>query len=249
MVLWEQVTVIAKGETHTLFVSDTGEIRNASKKNPEKKSKKVKHITRDSNRYQIITVKGKHFYVHRLVAEAFIPLEDGLKGPDGSVILNESIDRGKLVVHHKDHNTENNRVDNLAYLTKSANSKDKELFREHNITHRRDVAMANRSQPVHSYEDMPDDLDYYEDDSLAYSPSQNKWYGARYRVVGKGVTGWMELKEWDDKNPEKSDKWHYWAIRNKKDELVSAWFRQKVLIKSNGGKSDEYSESEYDEYE
>jgi hypothetical protein len=104
--------------------------------------------------------------------------------------------------------------------------------------------MANRSQPVHSYEDMPDDLDYYEDDNLAYSPSQDKWYGAKYRVVGKGVTGWMELKEWDDKDPTVNDKWHYWTMKNKKGEDVSSWFRRKVFTDPIKDKSSEYDSDE-----
>lgn len=53
-------------------------------------------------------VKHKNYYIHTLVAEAFL---DKPAGND-------------LVVNHKDHNTANNRVENLEWVTRSANSKD-----------------------------------------------------------------------------------------------------------------------------
>lgn len=52
--------------------------------------------------------KRKKFYVHRLVANAFLDKPDGID----------------LVVNHKNHNTSDNRVENLEWITKSENSKD-----------------------------------------------------------------------------------------------------------------------------
>lgn len=51
----------------------------------------------------------KKFYVHQLIANAFL---DKPNGDD-------------LVINHKDHDTANNRVSNLEWITKSDNSKDK----------------------------------------------------------------------------------------------------------------------------
>ena len=58
--------------------------------------------------YEYITLrKGnpKNYYVHRLVAEAFLPK------------LNEN-----LVVNHKDHNRKNNTVENLEWVTPRENN-------------------------------------------------------------------------------------------------------------------------------
>lgn len=60
------------------------------------------------NGYLEITIGGKnhkHFMVHRLVAEAFIPNPDNLP-----------------IINHKDENKTNNHVDNLEWCTKSYNA-------------------------------------------------------------------------------------------------------------------------------
>lgn len=54
--------------------------------------------------YMNIDGKGKEYFVHRLVANAFIPKIDG-----------------KRFVNHIDGNKENNRVDNLEWCTRSEN--------------------------------------------------------------------------------------------------------------------------------
>lgn len=59
----------------------------------------------DSQGYRKITRHGKHYAVHRLVAVAFLPCEDG-----------------KEVVNHKDGNKSNNNLENLEWVSWQENS-------------------------------------------------------------------------------------------------------------------------------
>lgn len=87
-------------------VSDKGEVFNY------RTNVKIKqHKSRDG--YCVINVglvgnRSKR-YVHRLVAEAFIPTDKDIK---------------YLTVNHKDYNKENNNVNNLEWLTREDNAKD-----------------------------------------------------------------------------------------------------------------------------
>ena len=60
------------------------------------------HVANDYKRVQIL---GKMLFVHRLVAQLFIPNND----------------TSKIEVNHKDSNRANNSVDNLEWVTKSEN--------------------------------------------------------------------------------------------------------------------------------
>lgn len=57
-----------------------------------------------SNGYQVVNIKKKIYYVHRLVAEEFIPNPDNLPQ-----------------INHKDGNKQNNNVENLEWCTNSEN--------------------------------------------------------------------------------------------------------------------------------
>ena len=70
-----------------------------------KRSNKLLKLCVNSSNYKKCVLNGKNLYVHRLVAEAFIPNENH---------LNE--------VNHKDGNKWNNNVKNLEWVTKSENS-------------------------------------------------------------------------------------------------------------------------------
>ena len=78
-------------------VSDSGVVRNI-KKNRELKP------SRNLGGYCFVNIKGKSVYIHRLVAEMFIPKIDG-----------------KSCVNHKDGNKSNNAVENLEWCTYSEN--------------------------------------------------------------------------------------------------------------------------------
>ena len=56
--------------------------------------------------YLYVEINGKNRRVHKLVADAFLPKDEGL-----------------TVVHHKDHNKLNNRLENLERTTQSENMK------------------------------------------------------------------------------------------------------------------------------
>ena len=70
----------------------------------KRRRKKLKPCVNSSN-YKKYVLSGKNVYAHRLVAEAFIPNPDNL--PE---------------VNHKDGNKWNNYVENLEWVTKSANA-------------------------------------------------------------------------------------------------------------------------------
>ena len=80
----------------------------------DKENGKIMKPYRDTKGYLQIDISldgrkrknRKHFVIHRLVAEAFIPNPDNLSQ-----------------VNHKDENKENNRVDNLEWCTNEYNSR------------------------------------------------------------------------------------------------------------------------------
>ena len=91
-------------------ISSDGVVRSLSRTTPHGRRRKAKNLRVCSgpNGYRLVQLckNGvvKTFRVHRLVAEAFLPNPDQL--PD---------------VHHRDHNTQNNRVENLRWVTASEN--------------------------------------------------------------------------------------------------------------------------------
>ena len=106
-------------------VSTLGQVRNAKGCVMKQYLKRDKYTV-----YKKVSLwkdgKYKQFYVHRLVAEAFIPNPDKLP-----------------IVNHKDEDKSNNRVDNLEWCTN-----------HYNLcygTHNQRVAIANRCHPAVSY--------------------------------------------------------------------------------------------------
>lgn len=73
------------------------------------KNKKLKQVINRSG-YPEVTICKRHYRVHRLVAEAYLPL------PTGSTTA-------MLVVHHKDHVRTNNNAPNLEWMTRTEHLK------------------------------------------------------------------------------------------------------------------------------
>lgn len=72
------------------------------------KKKQILNQSPSTAGYKRVWLNGKHYYVHRLVAEAFC------KKP-------EHYDGKRLVVNHKDENPSNNHANNLEWVTDSEN--------------------------------------------------------------------------------------------------------------------------------
>lgn len=83
--------------------------------------------------YRSVGIYGKFYYVHKLVAEAF--LEDIYTNPDGTPIV------GDREINHKDGNTNNNHYTNLEYCD-----------RKYNNTHRKWGSYAGRKMRSSMYQ-------------------------------------------------------------------------------------------------
>lgn len=109
MVIWKSV----KDYEGLYEVSNTGKIKSVTRKRKFGKGYRIFEgkelkLQNDKDGYKKISlhnnVKRKRFFVHRLVAIAFINNQEG-----------------KPVINHKDGNKQNNHVDNLEWVTNSEN--------------------------------------------------------------------------------------------------------------------------------
>ena len=109
---WKNV----KGYEGSYQISDLGEVRSLDRKVKWKDTERtikgrILKPTPNSNGYPIVTLSGKNYKLHKLVALHF---------------LNHPINDNSYVVDHIDNNKLNNRVDNLQYIPFRQNtSKDK----------------------------------------------------------------------------------------------------------------------------
>ena len=66
---------------------------------------KIRVLEEHYKGYLTIKLNGKHYYIHRLVADAFIPKEEN-----------------KKLVHHTDHDKRNNNLKNLLRVSPKENT-------------------------------------------------------------------------------------------------------------------------------
>ena len=122
--IWRDI----KGYEGFYQVSDRGNVRSL------RRHKCLKPIQKPDG-YQLVHfyVKGKDqwLYIHRLVAETFIPKE-----------------QGHDVINHKDNNRSNNVVWNLEWVTRKENIqyavKQGRMYQQKNWTHQKDVTKCHK---------------------------------------------------------------------------------------------------------
>lgn len=102
MEVWKDI----KGFEGQYQISNTGKVRSIVFRNNTAERERIKILTPtdNGNGYLIVRLRGKNYYIHRLVASAFIDRDH-----DG------------LVVNHKDYNRKNNDVNNLEWITQKQN--------------------------------------------------------------------------------------------------------------------------------
>ena len=107
-------------------VSSLGNVRSVEFRNNQMTHKRIKMMTPTDNGhgYMIVGLAGmgrrRNFYVHRLVAQAFIPNPDNLPAID-----------------HIDHDRSNNQVSNLRWITQGDN-----------VRHSRELMSKPRQKPM-----------------------------------------------------------------------------------------------------
>ena len=88
--------VIVANAEGRFFVIPQGQVISFCKNEP-----KIKALNDNGDGYFYVTICEKNYYIHRLVAEAFIKNED----------------KEKTIIHHLDRDRRNNSVANLLYVT------------------------------------------------------------------------------------------------------------------------------------
>lgn len=121
MEIWKDI----KGYEGRYFISNIGRVSN---------TKKILTPTDNGNGYLIISLstkgKRKNYYIHRLVAEAF---------------LNNPCNLPQ--VNHIDYNRQNNNVNNLEWITQIENVRHSQM----NMRHRKGITHSNTNEKYISY--------------------------------------------------------------------------------------------------
>jgi hypothetical protein len=148
-------------------ISDDGEIRNIHT------GRTIKQFV-GKDGYMRTQIARKTRAVHRLVAIAFIPMEEG-----------------KIFVNHKDGNKQNNRVDNLEWCTRSENM---QHAYEHGL--KSPSAGAKNGRNKLSYTDVSFILENYIPRDKAYgAKALAKRFGVAHQTICAVVSGqnWRNL--------------------------------------------------------
>ena len=115
---------------------------NLEKRSIHKNTKIVNgRMVRMDQGYVTAMIKGKSYRVHRLVAQAFLSLDDNPEqigitkaGWDRMEDRAKDIIKDAMQVNHKDHDKENNNVWNLDWMTPQENSKHNGEYRKNGGT-------------------------------------------------------------------------------------------------------------------
>lgn len=130
--IWK--TVIIHGQPiEDYFVSNDGIVKRwCNKKNIWKYPKLQNRVWKERGNRQDVSIRGKNYHVHRIVAEAFLPLdlhppvpvEDWNNTPDSV----KELLMATLLVDHIDDNPFNNCASNLRWVTPRQNNRHNKLM-------------------------------------------------------------------------------------------------------------------------
>ena len=148
----------------------------------KKSNKRILKETTKNNGYKVVTLNKKQYYVHRIVAEQFIPNDD----PEH-----------KTEVDHINHVRDDNRIENLRWCTVSENNKN--------------ISINSKGDIFEYIDELSDEsffVDYYNEhefEDLLFDPKTNCFYiytGAAYRELHyhKRYTGSLYIQVYDIDN-------------------------------------------------
>lgn len=114
-----------------------------------KSNKKIVTVWKNDNGYNKICLNRKHFYFHRVIAYQFI------QNPENY-----------FEIDHIDHNPENNRIENLRWVSKSENQKNKNGFNGKEFIYK--SHLSENTIKISKYGDFEFEFYYFDDEKFYY---------------------------------------------------------------------------------